>query len=172
MSLQLSNTCLRAPLAEDIFFLQGLRNDMELQSQLMSLPRPNSPDKVREWLNRIANDERSVFFVIHEHGATQAIGFIQVREMDFIHGHGSLGICLEAQARGRGHGGAAVRLVQNYCKSVFGLRKLILQVLASNEGATRLYQRLGWKLVGCLERHFYHKGSYHDVCIMECQLAD
>lgn len=171
MDLQLGSTSLRPPMPEDLIFLQGLRNDLELQSQLMSLPRPNSPDRVREWVNRVSNDERSVFFIIHETGASGILGFIQVREMDFIHGHGSLGICLGAEARGLGHGGAAVQLVQNYCRLIFGLRKLTLQVLASNTGAIRLYQRLGWRLAGTLEEHFYHGGSHHDVCLMERRLV-
>lgn len=171
MKLELGGTSLRPSLTEDIPFLQGLRNDLELQSQLMSLPRPNSPDRVREWVARISSDERSVFFIIQKAGGREALGFIQVREIDFIHGHGSLGICLGAEARGLGHGGEAVQIVQDYCRSIFGLKKLTLQVLAANTGAIRLYQRLGWRLVGTLERHFYHDGSHHHVCLMERHLS-
>jgi len=164
-------TGLRPPLKEDSTFLFGLRNDLELQSQLLSLPRPNSPERVQEWVARIAGDEHSVFFIIHECGAIDPVGFIQVREMNFVHGHGVLGICLSPEARGCGHGSAAIHLIQEYCRCIFGLRKLTLQVLGSNEGAVRLYLRLGWRLVGTLEAHFYYNGSHHNVLVMERLLS-
>ena len=77
-------TLLREPRAEDAYALQELRNDLELQTSLLSLGRPNPAEKVRGWVEAIHNDPASVFFVIACAGDGRFVGFIQVRAMDFV----------------------------------------------------------------------------------------
>lgn len=160
-------TFLRAAEETDVGFLHSLRNDLALQSQLLSIPRANSMTKVRQWLSGIETDERSVFFVIHSNSGDGAIGFIQVREICTIHRRGSLGICITEDARGEGYGSNAILMVEDYCSRVFGLRKLTLHALATNDSAVRLYVKLGYEKAGIHRDHFYHDGAFHDVVIME-----
>lgn len=166
-----AGTALRAPEAGDVRFLRALRNDVALQTQLLSLPRPNSDDRVREWIGSLARDEASLFFIIHSVAEAAPVGFIQVREMHLVHRRGVLGICLAEAVRGKGHGSAAIGMVEDYARRVFGLRKLTLQVLASNTGAVRLYEKLGYTTVGVLRGHFMNDGVFHDVTLMEKFLA-
>jgi len=164
-------TALRAPEASDVPFLRALRNDVALQTQLLSLPRPNSDDRVREWIGSLARDEASLFFIIHAVAEAAPVGFIQVREMHMVHRRGVLGICLAEAARGQGHGSAAMEMMEDFARRVFGLRKLTLQVLASNTEAVRLYERSGYTTVGVLRGHFMNGGFFHDVALMEKFLA-
>lgn len=160
-------TLLREPRAEDAYALQELRNDLELQTSLLSLGRPNPAEKVRGWVEAIHNDPASVFFVIACAGDGRFVGFIQVRAMDFVHGHGTVGLAIGQASRGSGHGGNALRMVEEYLISTFGLRKLLLNVASANEKAFRLYLKLGYREVGVLKEHFFNKGAFHDVKIME-----
>ena len=49
---------LRPPLEEDLDLLISLRNDLDLQTSLMSLPRANTDRKVKDWLHeRLTNPE-------------------------------------------------------------------------------------------------------------------
>lgn len=158
---------LRPPLPEDREFLFRLRNDVALQSALMALPRANSPRRVDEWVEGILNDPQSLFFLIVERQTDRAIGFIQLRRMDFVHGTGELGICLEEAARGKGCAIQSLRLLETHARDVFRIRKVVLQVLASNTRAVAFYEKHGYSKVGVLQGHFYHAGTYHDVWIME-----
>ena len=72
---------------------------------------------------------------------------------------------------GRGYASEAIGLLLGYAVRVLGLRKLLLEVLASNERAIRSYERAGFRTVGRLEAHFSSDGALHDVVIMERLLS-
>ena len=158
---------LRAPGDADLELLFSLRNDVQLQQQLLAVPRPNTLQRVHDWLQRRLSDEQSVFFVVADRESGRGCGFLQIVHIDLLHQTGELGICLAPTERGKGYGREAITLAQRYVRSTFGMRKLTLQVLASNQSAIRLYQRLDYTVVGTLQRHFYFGGEYHDVVIME-----
>ena len=94
-----------------------------------------------------------------------------MRRIDFVHRHGNLGIALTTEARGKGHGLHAIKLLENHAADVFGIRKSMLQVLADNLAAIRLYSKCEYRTVGLMASHFYHAGRFHDVLLMEHLLA-
>jgi len=158
---------LRPPLPGDRKVLHALRNDARLQSQLMVLPRANSEQRVEEWLSRMLSDPACAFFVIAGKANDEALGYIQVKHMDFVHGTGELGICVAETSRGGGRAAEALTLIEGYVGEVFNLRKLLLYVLAANARAIRFYEKSGYHLAGTLRKHFYLRRSYHDVAIYE-----
>ena len=162
------HTVLRAPQESDLGLLFALRNNVRLQMLLLAQPRANSLARVQEWVSKMAGDPQCVFFVI---GSVQkkfsAIGYIQLTHLDPVHGTADLGICLAESARGKGHAAEALRLLEQYSRDVFNLRKILLRVLASNERAIALYKKVRYRKVGVLRQHFYQQGAFHDVLIME-----
>jgi diamine N-acetyltransferase len=162
---------LRAPQPDDRASFIRLRNDVALQTALMALPRANSARRVDEWLEGILADPASLFFTVANGDMDECVGFIQLRRLDFVHGHGELGVGLEPKARGRSFATEAIQLLERHAIEVFRIRKVTLQVLASNPAAIRCYQKCGYREVGTLKEHFYHNQSYHDVVIMEHLLA-
>ena len=162
---------LRPPLPDDHGFLFALRNDVALQMSLLTLPRANSAARVDEWLARLTSDPASLFFVVADKETDKAVGYIQLTKMDFVHGHGELGICLGEENRGHGYAADALALLENHARAVFNLRKIILHALASNARAIAFYKKAGYGLVGTLKEHFYQEGAYRDVVIMEKRLS-
>lgn len=162
---------LRAWANEDLPALQALRNDVPLQRQLMAQPKGSSLDQVRAWLTARSQTADAVFFVIADRASNQALGYVQLLDMDLFHGSGRLGICIGPQAQGHGYGGETLALLADYVRETFGLRKIVLEVLASNEGAIRLYLRHGYREVGRWQQHFRIASGYADVVIMEKLLA-
>lgn len=158
---------LRAWIPEDLPALQALRNDVPLQRQLMAQPKGSSLEQVRAWLTTRGQTADAVFFVIADRASNQALGYVQLLDMDAFHGSGRLGICVGPQAQGRGCGGETLSLLADYVREVFGLRKIVLEVLASNDGAIRLYLRHGYREVGRWQQHFRQGNDYVDVVIME-----
>jgi len=165
--IQGDKVCLRAPEERDLETLRDLRNDFALQGTLMARPRANGMARVRRWIEDRLADPDAVFFVIARRQDDAALGFVQVLAMDLVSGVGELGICCAEAARGQGHGGEALRLLEDYLTGIFNLRKLVLKVLAQNSGAVRFYERLGFDTVGTHRRHFFRDGAYHDVTVME-----
>jgi diamine N-acetyltransferase len=165
-----SKARLRSPREDDKNFLVGLRNDVPLQMLLMALPRANSSSRVDEWVSRLTDDPASLFFVVADKETDKAIGYIQLTKMEFVHGHGELGICLGEEHRGRGYAADAFALLERHARSVFNIRKIILYCLASNERAIGFYKKTGYETVGTLKEHFYQEGAYRDVLIMEKHL--
>ncbi len=133
----------------------------------MALPRANSAQRIDEWLGRMLCDPACAFFVIAARTGDEALGYVQVTHMDFVHGTGNLGICLAAAAQGGGRAAEALALIEGYVGDVFNLRKLVLQVLAANARALRFYEKSGYLQVGVMRRHFQHRRAYHDVAIFE-----
>lgn len=158
---------LRAPAVADLDALTALRNDVEMQLTLLARPRPNSVERVEEWIARLAEDGGSCLFVIERAVPDGAVGFVQLTGIDTVSGHARLGIAVRSADRGRGVGREAIELVWSYGQSVWGLRKLVLEVRADNTAAIALYRRLGFRDVGTLDGHFRIGDRYHDVLIME-----
>jgi len=152
---------------EDIEALMIMRNDAALQKLLMTQPRPNSRERVIQWLTEKSSQDNAVFFVIAESTGGHAVGYVQVVDIDQLHCRGNLGICLAADVQGRGYGTETLQLLEPYLQKNLGLRKVVLQVLADNESAIALYRKAGYREVGYLKEHFLFDGSFMDVLIME-----
>lgn len=158
---------LRQPADDDIDFLVQLRNDPELQHNLMAAARPNTPGRVRQWLDARLNDRRTLFFIIADRGSGKALGYVQLKEMDPLHGHAELGICLAESAHGTGAATQAVQLITDYASNTFRTHKVVLRVLGANERAIAFYEKVGFRRVGILREHYYYQGRFHDVLLME-----
>ncbi len=144
-----------------------LRNDLELQSTLLALPRPNSTGRVAAWINAKESTPDGVFFIIAEKATGQAAGFLQLQRIELVHGHAELGICIAAPFRGKGFASEALGLAEQYIRDIYNLRKIVLSVMASNAEAVALYEHAGFRRVGVHLSHFYHRQNWHDVLVME-----
>lgn len=158
---------LRGWAAEDLEMLRDMRSDLSLQRQLMAHPRGNSLDQVRDWLAARTKSPDGVFLVIVGLPSCEMAGYIQAVGMDHINGVARLGICIAPGFQGEGYGGEAMALLESYLKEIFGIRKVMLEVLAENAVAIGMYIKHGYREVGRLQQHFYSDGEYADVVIME-----
>lgn len=153
--------------SEDLLDLQQLRNDIKLQSQLMAKPRGSSVEQVKAWISSLSNDPKSIFLIIADRVNNKAIGYLQLVDLDLFVGVGHLGICLSPDVQGQGLGSESLLLLEDYMKKIFCLRKIMLQVLVSNEKAIRFYLRTGFREVGKLQKHYRTPSGFDDVLVME-----
>lgn len=153
----------------DLTFLATLRNDIDLQANLLSQARANSLENVAQWAQS-KNHNEGVFFVV-ANLAQEPLGFIQAQKMNYLQGHAELGICLDPTAQHQGHGKAACYLLEKYLLDVFQLRKLMLYVRSDNTQAIRFYHHINYREVGTLKAHFYYQQTYFDVTLMEKMLS-
>ena len=162
-----TNVVLRAWREEDISVLMRLRNDVALQTQLITQPRPNSRVRVSQWLKDWSERTDGVFFVVAAADDDHVLGYVQLTTMDLMHGRGDLGICLDPAVHGHGVADQTMEMLQNYAMQIFGLRKILLHVLCSNLRAIAFYEKQGFERVGVLRKHAFLQGDHVDVLLME-----
>jgi RimJ/RimL family protein N-acetyltransferase len=108
--------------------------------------------------------EQAARFVVDVGG--EAVGVASLFGFDLFAGHAEAGISLVAEARGRGVGTAAMRLLVEFGFVRRNLRRIHLQVIASNAGALRSYEKAGFAVEGRLREHAWVRGRYEDIVLM------
>ncbi len=158
---------LRPPIDEDMPVLMEMRNDIDLQKLLLAKPRPNTMQRVKEWLARRMSDSTVLFFIIADKQTNHCLGFVQLMSINIHHGTAQLGIALRPDACNKGCGREALTLCEDFARDRHHLRKVTLEVLGSNTRAQHVYERMGYRVVGFYAEHYFAEGIYHDVILME-----
>jgi RimJ/RimL family protein N-acetyltransferase len=108
--------------------------------------RPNGPVTMREmlaWGRRMLADPSRLAVGIEDVSTGQVVG--NARLVPVFGGRSRFSIVIgEAEARGRGLGTEATRLLCRYGFQEMGIREIILDVDPRNEPALRAYRRVGF----------------------------
>jgi len=157
---------LRMPTLDDLPFSLRFANDEDLRGWLRFY-KPTSEEDERAWLEALPHGADLVWLMERRDGAASSpLGFISLIDHHPVHAHAELGLgILGADARGRGHGGEAIRLVLTHAFRAMGLQRVHLHVFADNP-ALRLYERLGFRVEGTLRRHAFKRGAWRDQVMM------
>ncbi len=99
---------------------------------------------------------------------TQVIGLVTAegKQRRAIKHRASVGITIAQAWRGQGIGRALMRQVIKWAKETEGITRLELEVLARNEVAVHLYERLGFEREGVIRRAIFRDGVYLEEYIM------
>lgn len=151
----------------DLEFLQGLRNDIELQALLLSTARGSSILAIRKWLDIKRNTADNFFFVVELCKTKELIGYIQLSKVVGADNAMQFGVCLAKQYWSVGYGAELIQAVERYFQVHYGTRKIMLYVDATNSRAVDCYQKLGYRAVGVMHSHVLVQASLRDVIIME-----
>lgn len=89
----------------------------------------------------------------------------QVRTAEYV-------VMIAPEARGRGLGSAATRLVLDYAFHVVNVRMVWLKVLSPNVSAVRAYEKAGFRVAGTLREAGYWLGEVCDETIMDVLVRD
>ncbi|MFF2859030.1 GNAT family N-acetyltransferase [Streptomyces rubiginosohelvolus] len=81
-------------------------------------------------------------------------------------------VMLAPEARGRGLGTSATRLVLDYAFHVTNLRMVWLKVLAPNKAAVRSYEKAGFRAAGTLREAGYWLGGVCDELLMDALASE
>ena len=151
----------------DLEFLQGLRNDIELQALLLATARGSNVLAIRKWLDLKSNSANSFFFVAELSPTKELIGYIQLCGVVGADKTIQFGICLAAQYWSYGYGSELLQAVEKYLKFHHNTRKIMIYVDATNTRAVACYRKLGYREVGVMRSHVLVQGRLRDVIIME-----
>ena len=109
---------------------------------------PTDPRIWAVWYEQARQDPTRMLFAIYERATGRPIGSSGLHEIDPRTGTATLSLVIGAvDVWGRGYGTEAVRLMLAYAFRRLGLRRVRLQVAASNQRAIRVYERAGFRVV-------------------------
>jgi len=157
---------IREFLDSDINFLMSLRNDMELQYLLITHPKPNSTEQVKNWIMNKINSDKTIFFVIASPD-NKPIGFIQASDIDMVNRICKIGLAIENEWRRRGVFKRVISDMENYLSGSMNIRKIVAEILCVNESSRKAFESVGYEMAGILKSHYYNNGEYHDIVIYE-----
>lgn len=119
------------------------------------------------WVKTMIETGRAVQMMICDLQSGQPLGSVYIRDMDRVHNKAEYGIFIGVpEARGRGIGTAAARLMLRYCFEEEGLHRVYLRALADNRRAVRSYEKAGFVQEGCLKDDVFIDGRYYDIIWM------
>lgn len=162
-----------APLrAEDSAALHAWINDRDLV--VLNGPwRPVSEAEHQAWFDSIRRRSDAVIFGIRVVEGDRLVGSCQLHGIHPVHRSAELQIRIgEAEARGRGYGTLAVRLLLRFAFGDLNLNRVYLHVFASNAAALRTYEKAGMRREGVLRQAAFIDGAYRDVVVMSILAED
>ncbi|MDE6640826.1 MAG: GNAT family N-acetyltransferase [Acetatifactor sp.] len=119
------------------------------------------------WVKTMIDTGRAVQMIICNLASEQPLGSVYIRDIDRDHNKAEYGIFIGVpEARGKGIGTAAAKLMLRYCFGEEGLHRVYLRALADNRQAVRSYEKAGFVQEGCLRDDVYIDGKYYDIVWM------
>jgi RimJ/RimL family protein N-acetyltransferase len=146
-----------------------MRNDLRLVSSVMGFRLGVAGRTIDEWIasgGGVSGDDLMLTAVLVGDGQ-RPVGYAKVFRVDRFSRHAWIGLSLfdEADA-GHGYGRRILTQVCDYLRDSVGLRKLSLEVLASNARAAALYRSLGFEEEGRMTSQYFTDGHFEDVLIL------
>ncbi len=108
-------------------------------------------------------------FTVYERATWRPIGWTYLRDVDWRGRTAGFGIVIgEADARGRGYGTEATRLMLDYAFTALGLHSVMLTTDSYNLAGQAAYRKAGFKEFGRRRECALLNGTYYDWVYMDC----
>lgn len=157
---------LRLMTDEDTDEIVRWRNLEEVRKRFI-YQKPFTAQGHREWIQNMVETGKVVQLMICDLYTDRPLGSVYVRDIDREHSKGEYGIFIgEDDARGRGVGTVAARLMLRYCFGEMKLHRVFLRALADNLQAIRSYEKAGFQREALLREDVKINEEYRDVILM------
>ncbi len=119
------------------------------------------------WIKTMIDTGKVVQMMICECETGRAVGSVYIRDIDPVHQKAEYGIFIGAEdARGKGYGTAAAKLMIQYSFEVLKLHRLFLRVYAENQQAIRSYEKAGFIKEAFLHDDVFVNGKFRNIVLM------
>jgi RimJ/RimL family protein N-acetyltransferase len=108
-------------------------------------------------------------FTIYERATKRAIGFTELREIQWPDASATFGIVIgEKDCWNKGYGTETTKLMLDYGFAVLGLHNIMLTTYGYNLGAIRAYTKAGFREMGRRREAHIWGGRRYDEVAMDC----
>lgn len=119
------------------------------------------------WIEQKIKTRQVVQFIIVENESEKSIGSVYLRDIDRNFSKAEYGIFIgDDNAKGKGYGTQATKLMLQYAFEVEKLHRIYLRVYADNTRAISSYVKAGFSQEGVLVDDVYVNGEYRDIVWM------
>ena len=161
------NILLRAVEPSDLDCLYIWENDPQVW-QFGYAPAPLSRHRLWDYIsNYQANPmvEGQLRLIVEADG--EAVGSIDLYEVDAHNGHAFMGIMIAPGHRRRGYAFAAVEKMLGYCRHNLALTQVCVYVAADNSASLALFRKAGFRMLARLEKWVRRSaGTYADAIML------
>lgn len=161
------------PLRRDLIPLYARwRNDFEVQRTFGDAPRPVTIEDRTRWFEAQSGSDAH-WFTIYERGTMRPIGTTDLFEIEYRFRACRFGIQIgEADARGKGYGTEATRLMLDYAFVALGMHNVMLTVAEYNLAGRRAYEKAGFREFGRRRQADILNGVIYDEVFMDCVASE
>lgn len=157
------------PLRDEHFDAIARWNNDYGTRRYFTAPGPQRPEDTRKSFTEGGfSGPTNVVFALHEVAGWRFVGTAGLIDLDHLNRTAEFFIMIgPADARGKGHGTEATRLVLDHAFLSLGLSTVRLATFAYNPGAVRAYEKAGFKRAGTLRRNKMMGGKLWDTILMD-----
>lgn len=113
------------------------------------------------------NDPNTIVFAICRKADGKPIGQTALFRIDWVGRMATFYIGIaDKENWSKGYGSEATMKMVEYAFETLNLNRVHLHVAVENEGAVKVYQRVGFQIEGTLREAMYHDGHYSDFYVM------
>ena len=150
-------------------------NDPELSMLVINPLLPATREVAEQQMERRLNerDPHEVWFGIFDLESARPIGFSVLRHISQTDGLAEFGIAIVEKAFwGKGYGTETTYLVLDFAFSVLGLHNVLLMVAAYNVRAIKVYQKVGFQIIGRRRAARKLGAQRYDLLLMDCLASE
>jgi RimJ/RimL family protein N-acetyltransferase len=132
------------------------------------LPEPYGEEEAREWLAeeaRLRGQGEGVNLLVVAADDGKLLGSVGAQELDLEEGRCELGYWMAREARGRGAGTRAVRLLSRWIFENAPIERIQICTEPANAASRRLAERAGFSFEGVLRSFIVNKGRRRDMAM-------
>lgn len=136
-------------------------------ARLLGRSLPVTEEEHDQWYHSLVQSSASVVFAVKTVAEHTYLGNVWLHNVHWVNRNAELRILLGAEeARGRGFGSSACKLLVQFAFKKLGLRKVYLYVSEVNPRALRAFEKAGFQEEGRLKDEFFVDGKFVDVLRM------
>lgn len=166
----MSEISLRAPEPTDVDAMYRMENDPAVWPEGFTRA-PMSRHMLSEYVANYSADpfaQGQLRMIIEADG--EAVGMVDLYDVDAINRRAGVGIVIEASMRRRGLAREALNRIADYCATSLGLHQLHAVVAAGNDASRALFAACGYRTAGCLRSWVRVGRRYSDAYIYQLML--
>jgi RimJ/RimL family protein N-acetyltransferase len=150
----------------DLLAFAVLRNDIEEEARHLVVSNGERKESALRILGRMLISGRRINTLVARNSG-EFIGYVSLTFPRFrkLRGNAYLSISVRSTYQGRGVGTELMREAERYARER-GIRRIELEVFGKNDGAYRLYRRLGYEEEGRKRRAVFDQGEFDDIIVM------
>lgn len=155
---------LRAMEPQDMEMYREMTNDPDTERLLGGWSFPVSEKEQMSWYERAVTDKENLRFTIVIKETDEAIGMLNLVNIDWKNGSAFHGIRLNG-SKGKGYGTDAVMTLMKYAFEELRLVRLDTSFIDYNLPSQGLYKKCGWIIEGRKKKAYFREGQHYDLLV-------